>query len=1158
MNHQPSVVVTKSALMINLIRDKVAEDDFFGGHSKVANALVSIIRSTSAVRLIALLGPWGSGKSTVLRFVEDKLHKNIDDGVQNFVFVYDAWLHQSDPPRRSFIESLIIFLDNKKLLDAKDWTVELDALSRRSETHDIQKTPTLTWSGTVLALSLFGLPIGYRLLDQYWYDSPIPFTCGVISFGFVAWMLFFLPCALAGSIYLWWRPNRNPFKKSFWVKDNWNKNRRPHEDQNVLSVVVNKTIDKVTNRIIKTPDPTAIEFRETYDKIVQAISSKQRRFVFVIDNLDRVPADEAVRIWSTIRNFFLDRSDELTGKTDQKNFQPWVILPLDPGAIEAIYSNAGEGPLARQRAQAFVEKTFDAVLYVGPPVTSDWQDYLRARLVEVFGDLATNSRIYEATKVFETAIAHGHGNESITPRRINAFVNKLAGMWLIWEDAIPFPSLTYYSLHAEQVMSEVQVILGSEAPGGVVMRRLDPSWQTHVAAVHFGVDAPKAAQLLLQPEIEQSIVAGDTKRFKELQSVPGFEVVLEQVVEQKAQDEMEPAFVLSCAALLTSGSLASARISTVWSLLVSGTNKMLPWEKPFALAEPGLKAILAHESKTTLSNLVGSLTSVSEKFVSEEEGHWLAYLRACFDLSKNQEGFGAALTEIRVPGDAHFYCEVIMGAADADFPVKYPALAKSLRPTPAAKEAVPFFASRTTDLRFDQKMIAAMHLLRKVHIQWHWEQFISAAENFVRNNRDDPGIAGAIEVLIALDASDTLETLGAQGVLADLYYAALQRDDRSSEGALLLASAIGFPELNIQNQQNQVVTGLRELQNLSTTLQDRLDDVTRIVSNLAERTINAQALSALVTMAQSHPEWRGLVGGVLRIRIQQESLEKLYLDDAINHLDLWFELAGREAELALVIQLTGYSGFWETLAKQSNDQLFFRVIQICLSNSTAPQEGARAALVKHLASKGADWWKEIISTSAPAMGVVVELLRSSETDLGEEYALGLEHQAENALQNLEYPDEEWPGGALVRGLSASRSEVFLKNLLDRMRGSEPASIAIGLYLYGDELLSSRILLEEADQNTRMLILPVLSSGDPDAIEDILNLDGPLYPMIKASSPASKVEIKKRLKLLEDSDIQEGIRERLKDLRKTWKMVSRHSKTKAPRRPGKKSGQDDTK
>src|ERR1700694_682317 len=97
---------------------------------------------------------------------------------------------------------------------------------------------------------------------------------------------------LAGFLaYVIWRPTWNFFNSRFWTKSNWSEHKRAYGNT-VFSLFVNKAVDRIKNRIIRTPDPTALEFQEVFRKLMTAVSSPSRSFVFVIDYLDRISESE--------------------------------------------------------------------------------------------------------------------------------------------------------------------------------------------------------------------------------------------------------------------------------------------------------------------------------------------------------------------------------------------------------------------------------------------------------------------------------------------------------------------------------------------------------------------------------------------------------------------------------------------------------------------------------------------------------------------------------------------------------------------------------------------------------------------------------------------------------------------------------------------------
>ena len=128
------------------IIEEPANSDELDGHARVARALAEAIKSEKRLRYLGILGRWGSGKSTVVRMLEGQLRE--EDQTWLF-FTYDAWAHQSDPPRRSFLERLKLFIESN-ILGAKEdesnaeWRRDIDRLAESSETNTTKTTPELT------------------------------------------------------------------------------------------------------------------------------------------------------------------------------------------------------------------------------------------------------------------------------------------------------------------------------------------------------------------------------------------------------------------------------------------------------------------------------------------------------------------------------------------------------------------------------------------------------------------------------------------------------------------------------------------------------------------------------------------------------------------------------------------------------------------------------------------------------------------------------------------------------------------------------------------------------------------------------------------------------------------------------------------------------
>jgi len=148
-------------------------DNFEGGSAdRVAEAIKNHIElfneADKIAKIIGLDGQWGSGKSNVIRILSNKLVDSFN------VFEYDAWGHQEDLQRRSFIETMTIELLDKKILkgttkikmksgDEKNvtWDEKLKYLLARKFETETKSYPKIGYGIIVAFFTAILMPIFY-------------------------------------------------------------------------------------------------------------------------------------------------------------------------------------------------------------------------------------------------------------------------------------------------------------------------------------------------------------------------------------------------------------------------------------------------------------------------------------------------------------------------------------------------------------------------------------------------------------------------------------------------------------------------------------------------------------------------------------------------------------------------------------------------------------------------------------------------------------------------------------------------------------------------------------------------------------------------------------------------------------------------------------
>ena len=150
-------ILTDDARIVDSLEDKT--------HQKIAEHLYELITDEETPGLtIGIEGKWGSGKSTIIGILNEKL-KTLSD---TFVFYIDTWAHEGDHLRRVFLEKFIDAIKNKI---GQDEVEELDKIENsvcnRTITKIITNTAKINKLGTILTiLTIIGLPIGIAFIDN--------------------------------------------------------------------------------------------------------------------------------------------------------------------------------------------------------------------------------------------------------------------------------------------------------------------------------------------------------------------------------------------------------------------------------------------------------------------------------------------------------------------------------------------------------------------------------------------------------------------------------------------------------------------------------------------------------------------------------------------------------------------------------------------------------------------------------------------------------------------------------------------------------------------------------------------------------------------------------------------------------------------------------
>jgi len=508
-----SILESSIKTLPKLLSDKPESVDFFGAHTGIAKALADLVLSDSEGRCVAIEGAWGSGKSTVIGMLKDKLHEVVD------IFFFDTWSNQGDPLRFSFLIEFASWVTERfpRLeVESKKWLQDAEDTARKMTREE--RGPSISkpkQAQRLVTALLIGMPLGLALASDQWarvFGSEV-----ATIFYFTGITLIFLPMA-----YLVWL---RCTKKLDIFKE-------------IVDAIQNAADDTKHIMIRRGPLATSLEFHRQLSAMCDAIHkyAPQRKLLIIFDNIDRVAEINSPRIWSLLTTLLETVHDNKFGFASNI----WVLVPVDLDSVpvpisissQDTYQREPELNTVRQKVydqetislkREFIEKTFQLTVIVPPPFSVASERYFKQQYMQAFGDTTAQSDWYECYAVLRDMRG---SDESFTPREIKRFINDLVGLWLSRKqiDATGMPSIplmTFYLCSRPRISH----------PNDLVQDFIPPEMRQHIpdrnpiaslAALAFGGEMSSGVVLLVKAQALGVLEFGDPSRFGNLLSVDGF------------------------------------------------------------------------------------------------------------------------------------------------------------------------------------------------------------------------------------------------------------------------------------------------------------------------------------------------------------------------------------------------------------------------------------------------------------------------------------------------------------------------------------------------------------------------------------------------------------------------------------------------------------
>jgi len=484
--------------------------DLFEGKSqeKTATQISNVLENDEEIKIIGIDGGWGSGKSNLVEQVKNNLKEKFH------FFIYDAWGHQEDLQRRSFLEELTIDLIQEKLIPAS-WDEKLKKLLAKSKETVTKKVPRLSLGIILAGLSLILTPIFKELSD---------FVC----VGWLRFIIISLPLLFLIIVFIYYfiiePKNKNSDKLSEnekesknidnvgWIKKNFIRTKNAFS--NLFLVYQNKLEEDTTYETISEDVPSVRNFRNWMKNISEDLN--EIKLVIVFDNMDRLPKEKVKELWSSIHVFFAENEN------NYENIR--VIVPFDRSHIQESFNSSDN---INNFGDDFINKTFDVVYRVSPPILTDWKNYFNTQWTNAFGENSTKAEDYNSVlQIVDLLLG------DITPRKLIAFINEFVSIKQVVRETIPNKYIALFIVGKNPISKNpIKEIVKPTYLGSLdFLYNNDEDLPKFISSLFYQIEPDKAIQVIFTERLKKILDNNDDEEIEIVSEIPDFYHVLEKSI----------------------------------------------------------------------------------------------------------------------------------------------------------------------------------------------------------------------------------------------------------------------------------------------------------------------------------------------------------------------------------------------------------------------------------------------------------------------------------------------------------------------------------------------------------------------------------------------------------------------------------------------------
>jgi hypothetical protein len=507
-------------------------EDLFLGHSqeKTADVIINDIKN-SEFGIIGIDGGWGSGKTNLVKIIKKKLSVN-----KFSFFIYDVWGHQEDEQRRSILEELTQFISSNKLVDEKKWDKKLKKLLAKTKETNTQKKPILSLGIIISLVSLLLIPflksVGDNITSSWKYLVYLsPFLILLFSYLYFFFKFF---------------KDENPYIKA---------------GNELFKLYQKDKIEVTTYETISEEEPSVKKFREWMNDINSDL--KENKLVLVFDNFDRLPKDKILQLWSSIHVFFSENKYE--------NIK--VIIPFDREHIRNAFidlnSKEEKEEFGNSYSEDYINKTFDVVYRVAPPILTDWKGFFEEKWKQCFGEDYNVNEFTRTRQVYELL------NNKITPREIIVLINEIATLKVLHNFIIPANYLALFVINKPIILKNPipEITNPTYLKGLEFIYKNDENLPKYITSIVYQLEPENSLEIIYSEKLKDALLNKKVDELKEISEAKFFTEILEGVYPEIPKDYF-PNLILSLDVIPEERFVPTEKHKIVWSDIIKSSYEL--------------------------------------------------------------------------------------------------------------------------------------------------------------------------------------------------------------------------------------------------------------------------------------------------------------------------------------------------------------------------------------------------------------------------------------------------------------------------------------------------------------------------------------------------------------------------------------------------------